>query len=143
MTQTRRSHRRTATPAYVPLTDDEVVALTDRYEQFKADEALAKKRKDEIKDRLIAEMNHRGADKIEWDGGRVTKTVAKKVIVSIDLLSELITPRLLRKVTTRVVDKTLLSAEVQAGTIPSSVVAAASEVTENAPYISVSHGTGD
>lgn len=138
-----RRRTRTTTPAYIPLSDIDVKFLSEEYEIFKAEEALAKKRKDEIKDRLIAEMKHRGVDGIEWDGGRVTKVAAKKVTVSIDLLSEMVSPRLLRKVTTRVIDKTMLSAEVQAGTISAEVVAQASEVTENAPYITVSHGTGD
>jgi hypothetical protein len=117
--------------------------MVAEYESYKSQEALAKKKSDDLKSKLLKEFDARGVDTIEWDDGRVTKTQAESVTISIDILSELVSPRILRKVTTRVIDKTMLSAAVQDGSVTPEDVVRASTIKKNAPYIRVSHGTGD
>lgn len=142
MTTTRR---RTAkkTKKHTPLSDTLVQNLCDEYEALKADAAIATAEAKKIQEKLIAELDHRKTDQIEWTGGRLKKTQATTVTISVDKLSEMVDTDTLQDVTTLVVDKTLLSAAVQNGKISAKVVADASEVTKKAPYITVSHGTGD
>lgn len=137
---TRRT-RRTATPAR--LTDQDIQSLTAEYELLKSEAAVATKKAKAIQERILEEMSKRGVETIEWTEGRVTRTAAKTVSISIDVLRELLPTRVFNKVTTRAVDKKLLAAAVQDGTVSVEVVTEASTEGENAPYIRVSHGTGD
>lgn len=138
-----RRIRRTATPETPRLSDSDIQSLVSEYEILKAEEAKAKKAATAIQVKILQEMKDRGVESIDWAEGRVTRTAAKRIDISIDTLREMLPTRVFNKVTTRVIDKTLLSAAVQDRTIDASIVAAASTEGENAPYIRVSHGTGD
>lgn len=142
MTTTRRRRRRTA-ESVDRLSDAQIALKTARYEELKSQAAQLEKEYKAIQREILAEMKERGVESIDFGPGRVTRTAAKKITISVDVLRELLPTRVFNQVTTRQVDKTQLAAAVQAGTIEASVVAEASEETENAPYIRISHGTGD
>jgi hypothetical protein len=138
---TRNTRRRTATPDR--LSDEQIIEMTAKFEELKGVEAAAKKEAKALQDQILKEMGKRGVEVIEWNTGRVTRTAAKRLDISIDVLRELLPTRIFNRVTSRQVDKTLLSAAVQDRTISADLVASATTESENAPYIRVSHGTGD
>lgn len=138
-----RRRTRTAATEVPRLSDEDIEYLTEDYEDFRAQEATAKKKADAIKDKILDEMKARGVKQIEWDGGRVTRVAAKKITISLDLLRENLPTRTFNKITTRTLDKSLLSAAIQQGIVDAGLIAEATTEGENAPYINVSHGTGD
>jgi hypothetical protein len=99
------------------------------------------KEADTLKDAVMAEMERRGTTALENEEFRISYVTAEKLVYNYDVLAEKLTPAELKRVTKRVLDLDALSAQVQAGRISASKVAAATSVTFNKPYIRVSSRT--
>jgi hypothetical protein len=161
-----------------PLSEGEIFALAEQYEQAHADAATAEATKKKSKDQLIAELHERRKvravesaeygrftritvvtpESVEYDGPALYKdcTPAQRREafdrnVNLNALSPdarkrvlaVLTKEELRAVTTNTLNVDRLSAAVQAQKVPAELVAKHSEIKKKAPYISISHGSGD
>lgn len=125
------------------LSDEEIAELLPRYKAAKAAEAKAEKEAKDIAKLVIGELDARKTDSLDVGELRVKKVQGSLIEYDVDKLFEILPTRLFRKVTVRKVDKTLLSAAVQAGDITAKKVAEAAIETKKSPYISIANSTGD
>lgn len=90
------------------------------------------------KTKIIAEMERRGTKAIEHGGKRITYVQSTSVIYDEDRILAGLTPKKVEKITKRVMDRGLLLAAVQNGTIKATFLDAHTTVRENAPYYRLS-----
>jgi hypothetical protein len=83
---------------------------------------------------IITEMERRGTRAIEHDGRRLTYVQSETVVYDEDRILAGLSPAKREKVVRKVLDKGLLLAAVQAGTIKATFVTAHTSVRSNNPY---------
>lgn len=122
------------------MNDQMLFDMVGDREKYKARIALLTKKVDKINAAVIKEMERRGTTALENDDWRISYVEAEKVEYDLDALAERVTPAQLKRMTTRVLDLGKLSGMIQSGALGADVVAEASTIKKNKPYIRVSPG---
>lgn len=119
------------------MRDSEIFQLVEKQVEYASKAKKYEAKADEIKEKVIREMERRDLKALENDNLRVTYVQNETVKYSLDLLKEHLQKATIKRITSEVLDKAKLSAEVQVGHIPQDVVAECSEVFYSKPYIKV------
>lgn len=125
------------------------MALTDRRlftlgRQYATHQAAAKKAnadKQKVGNKIMDELERRGTKEVRSDDGlKINRIQAEGTMIDDDAIMDALTPKQCKAVTRRILDRALLSQEIQAGRIDASILQDNSTVTYNAPYINVTLG---
>lgn len=120
------------------LTNAQFVDLGRGYKADKADEAAAKKRANEKRDALLADLRRRGKTSLELDGVIVTRKAKQIRIYALAKLRAALPARLFDEVAPPTIKISVLDELVKTGKIDGTKVAAALDRTdEGAAYIDV------
>lgn len=120
------------------LSDRKLNELAKKHMELKSREAKAKADALKIQGRIVKELKRRGTKALETEDVRITVVAPEQVEYDPEELQASLSPSKFRKITERVINKTALSREVQAGRIDGELVAKCSKVNYKSPYIRVS-----
>jgi hypothetical protein len=126
----------------MPLSDRQIAKLAMKKNEAGAAEKDGKAEKDRLTDRIVEELNRRGTKTLETGYGayavKVTGVFPEETEYDWDILASELSPRLLRRIQVKAVDKQALAELVQEGVIDTAVVARAATVVPKRSYVIVS-----
>lgn len=125
------------------FTDAELFEKARENEELEARIKKLGKKYADTKKEILDEFIARGTRSIERDGDRLTFSQAIPVVTDWAALEGELTPAQLKRVQVKVVDRSLLSLEVQNGRIDPKIVALYQSPKPSAPYYSFTHNAGN
>lgn len=119
------------------LTDQALATKATRYRELKAQASDLEAQAQAVQIELLHELDRRGADRVDLGGLKVSAITSTRTTYDTDKAKASLPAAVFRRITTVVVTKLALRAEVEAGRVSEDDVAAFSTETASSPYIRV------
>jgi len=121
-----------------PLSDAQVVRHAAEYRRLRMAAKELEKQAEPHKEAVIAELQRRGAKRLEVAGLSVVLKAKTTTTYVYERAKERLSSSQLRRITRPVIDRKLVAVELDAGRLAPTELAAFAETTTSAPYLDVS-----
>lgn len=125
------------------MSDTRLFSLAKKQKQAKIAEKDAESEAERLSGLIIPELEARGTKAIEGGGVRINKVAGTYTAYDLEVMEQVLSPRLFKQVTKTVVDTDAMTAAINAGKIKPRVLARFAKTIDKKAYILVSYVAGE